>query len=399
MLRLAKTSFLLPLLTLGVAAAAIAACSAIAGQQTTGTGGSAGTGGGDIGFGAGHQGGAGGAGSCAAEPHVAKQIPLDVFIMLDQSGSMADVVAGSVTKWDAVTGALAAFVQQPGLANINVGLQYFGLPVITDCPTTCASDAECGIYAPCSPSYGCVGCSADSCDAVDYYTAAVDFAPLPGAASAIVASLGQHSPHTNTPTAPALQGGVDYCSAWAWMHPDHAVVLVFATDGQPGECDTDLDHIDAIAAEAAAATPRVLTFVVGVGSALTALDGIAAAGGTNQAYVVDTNQDANEQFLKALNDIRGAALGCVYDIPQPTQGAPEFGKVNVQYTPGGGGGVQIFNHYLDAAHCPASGSGWYYDDNQSPKVINLCDATCAAVSADGMAKIDILLGCQTKDPA
>jgi hypothetical protein len=418
MRKLARASRLPPLLALGLAAVSVNACSASSGHEFTGAGGAGASGGtvsgsssGDIGFGAGHQGGsgsgAGGSGSCAAEPHVAMQIPLDMFIMLDQSGSMTDTVGGGGTKWDAVTGALTTFLQQPGLSGINVGIQYFGQPVSggAQCVAlTCATDADCGPAAcgPCMliiPGFGaCTGASGgDSCNAADYATADVEIAPLPGVASAIISSLGQHSPTTSTPTSAALQGGIDHCKSWAGSHPGHAVVQVFATDGDPTECDTDQNHINAIAA--AGASAKILTFVIGVGSSLTALNGVASAGGTGQAFIVDTNANANQQFLMALNAIRGAALGCQYDIPKPTQGMPDYGKVNVQYTPGGGGAPQVFDHYADKAHCPASGDGWYYDDNSNPTLINLCDATCNKVGGDATGKIDILLGCKTKDPA
>ena len=66
--------------------------------------------------------------------------------------------------------------------------------------------------------------------------------------------------------------------------------------------------------------PKILTFVIGVGSSLGALNGIAMAGGTNQAFIVDTNANVNQQFLDAMNKIRGAALSCEYIIPTPDAG-------------------------------------------------------------------------------
>ena len=67
-------------------------------------------------------------GGCAGEATTAQQLPLDMYIMLDQSGSMGDPVQGGGDKWQAVTSALNAFVTQPGLSGISVGIQYFGLP-------------------------------------------------------------------------------------------------------------------------------------------------------------------------------------------------------------------------------------------------------------------------------
>lgn len=407
---------LFSILALGaLSAAAGAACSATGNNQFTGsggagagsgTGGASTSGGGDIGFGAGNQGGstsagAGGSEACAAEPHVAMQVPLDMYIMLDQSSSMTDGVSGGGDKWGAVTGALKSFVQQPGISDIGVGIQYFGLSADA-CQPFCTVDADCGgpTCGPCFFGF-CIGPGAsDSCDPSVYAQPEVEIAPLAQTQiDKLVVSINKHQATTGTPTSAALQGAIDHSKTWASSHPGHVVVAVFATDGQPSGCDEDINHINAIAAAGANGSPKVLTFVIGVGTSVSNLNSIAANGGTGQAFIVDTNQNTNDQFLMALNAIRGAALGCTYDIPQPTQGTPDYGKVNVQYTPGGGGPVEVFDHYQDKAHCPASGNGWYYDDNTNPTQINLCDDTCNLVGADLTGKIDILLGCKTKEPA
>jgi hypothetical protein len=223
----------------------------------------------------------------------------------------------------------------------------------------------------------------------------VAIAPLPGVAGALIASIDKHGPTGGTPTSAALQGAIDHAKGWSTQNPNHVVIDVLATDGEPSGCDTDLNHINAIAAAGASGTPKILTFVIGVGSSLTALNGIAAAGGTGQALIVDTNQNVNQQFLDALNKIRGAVLSCSYIIPTPTMGTPNFNSVNVQYSPGGGGAPMVLPKVKDKASCPGAGNAWFYDDNAAPKQILLCDATCTTVSADTKGQIDILLGCAT----
>jgi hypothetical protein len=362
--------------------------------------------------------GAGGSAACAADPYQAQQLPLDMYVMQDQSGSMSDTVSGGGTKWQAVTGAFQAFVTQPGLTGISMGLQYFGLPPgggQTCGGPTCATDADCGSAAcgPCMlivPGFGiCSGSSGggDSCNAADYATPEVAIAPLPGNAQAIITSLGMHMPSTSTPTQPALQGAVDGAKAWAMTHPGHVVIAVLATDGEPTECAVqDQAGIAAISAAALAGTPSIKTFTIGIfapadiPSGPDLLNAVAAAGGTGQAFVINTaNQNTNMQFLAALNAIRGSALGCQYTIPKPEAGTADYGKVNVQYTPGGGGMPTEFNHYDSASQCPPSGDGWYYDNNNAPTQILLCPSTCNTVSADSTGKIEILLGCKTKQPA
>ncbi len=348
-------------------------------------------------------GGAGVGGGCSGTSTKATPIPLDILVMLDQSGSMSDDAGNGMTKWETVKGALTGFMQQPTAAGIGMGIQYFGVgqPLVPGCyALQCTTDADCvggcgmclaqGIcQAPFNPDV-------DSCDAADYAWADVPVAPLPGVESAILTSLGMHAPGTNTPTAPALQGAVDYAAAWATGHPGHVTVVAFATDGEPSECDTSLADIDAIAAAGLAGTPSVRTFVIGVGGALSNLDGIAAAGGTQSAYHVDLNPSATSDFLGAMNAIRGAALGCTYQIPAPPPGmTADYARVNVVYKPGGGGPEQTFPNVADEAHCPPGGDGWHYDDDAAPTEIILCSATCAKIDADQAAEIDVVLGCST----
>ncbi len=347
---------------------------------------------------------------CASESVKAEQTQLDIFIMLDQSSSMTDTVAGGGDKWDAVTGAINAFVQQTGLMHVSVGIQYFGLPAgsANSCTTTfCNLDSDCGAAA-CGPCFGggsgtptglCIGgvsAGGDSCTASDYAGASVEIAPLPGVASAITSSLAAHSPTTSTPTSAALQGAINHATAWATAHAGETVVVVFATDGDPTECDTTLSDIDAIAMAGATGTPKVLTFVIGVGPSLSALNGIAAAGGTTSAFLVDTGGNVNAQFLAAMNAVQHTALGCTYSIPAPTMGEQlDYGAVNVNYTPGSGGGPETIPNVPNSGACPASGDAWYYDNPSAPTQIVLCSATCGKVSVDTSGEVDVALGCQT----
>src|SRR5215472_5044560 len=340
-----------------------------------------------------------GDGACAASSTKAQQQPLDMYIMLDQSASMMDPVAGGGDKWSAVTGAINAFLTQPNLTGIAVGIQFFAVPAsMSMCPSSCMTNMDCGMFGPCVPivntCFGCLFAGGDSCNAPDYAKPAVEIAPLPGVSMPIATAIGMHGPSTNTPTSAALQGAVDHATSWAMAHSGHVVIDVLATDGDPTECDTNLSDIDAIASKGATGNPKILTFVIGVGTSTAALNGIANAGGTMSAFLVDTNANANQQFLDALNKIRGAALGCQYAIPLPEAGMPDYSKVNVQFTPGTGT-PQLIPQVQDKAHCPPSGDAWYYDNPSAPTQIVLCDSTCSTVTMDTMGEVDVLIGCQT----
>ena len=129
------------------------------GGTTAGSGGtSSGTGAGDIGGGIGGGiGGSGGGntggsgGSCAGTTVDGKLIPLDMYIMLDKSGSMTDTTGANGNgppKWDAVTAALKAFFDDQGSNGLGVGLQFFPLTA-AGVPDTCTSSAQCNGHGPC----------------------------------------------------------------------------------------------------------------------------------------------------------------------------------------------------------------------------------------------------------
>jgi len=91
--------------------------------------------------------------SCLGQTREAESIGLDIYVMLDISGSMLDVLPGTfnTTKWDAVRRSLEAFVQAPETAEIGVGIQYF--PLINEgVPFACVSNDECGAGGPCTSS-------------------------------------------------------------------------------------------------------------------------------------------------------------------------------------------------------------------------------------------------------
>ncbi|UQA61923.1 vWA domain-containing protein [Polyangium aurulentum] len=397
-----------------LAGAVFAACSATGGPNqftSGGEGGSGADGSGSSGPGGPGSGGEGGSlfpsgpgatgvggGSCAATSNKAEQVPLDMYVMFDQSGSMT-TSTGNGTRWQAVTGAFKSFVQQPSAAGIGVGVQYFPLEpsVVGMCPAKCASQADCNpCGGVCFPILNtCIAGDGDSCSAADYAKPDVEIAPLPGASPAIIQSLDSHTPTGGTPTYAALDGTIQHAKEWAIAHPDHVVIAVLATDGEPGSCETNLSAINALAAAGASGVPKIATYVIGVGSELAALNGIAQAGGTGQAFLVDSNQNASEQFLQAMNEIRGAALSCSYLIPQPPPGEKiDYNAINVQYTPDGGM-PQIIPQVKSKAECPPDGLAWFYDEPVMPKQIILCDATCGKISQDAKAKLDVLVGCAT----
>ena len=319
---------------------------------------------------------------CAATVHEAEAIQLDMLILMDGSGSMKDDVQGG-PKWDLLLAALGGFLNDPASAGIGVGLTYFGAPAGYD-----------------------AGDLIVSCDVADYEHPAVAIATLPQNAPAILASLSAYAPQGGTPTRPALNGAIEYANVWLTGHPTHRMIVVVATDGEPNDCDSTVDAVAQVAADAMAGRPSIRTYVIGVGESLVSLDAVASAGGTNHAYLVDTSLSTTQSFVLALNSIRGeAALPCQYEIPAPLAASGrqvDYGRVNVAYTEGADsahGARTILLQVPNERSCDGATDGWYYDDPSAPTSIELCSSTCSRVKGDPTGRIEVLVGCKTQKSA
>jgi Mg-chelatase subunit ChlD len=404
---------------------------------------------------------------CASTTQQAAELPLDLYVMLDTSSSMSDLVGPMRSKWTAVQSALTTFVNDPASAGIGVGLQYFPLTE-AGVPTSCTASSQCGQAAPCflkaclDPNSGAVypcdtnrdcplglacqtigqcandhnsiclpnvnnglcgpdsngfdlgACQSfttstcilgDSCTPSDYATPAVPIALLPGAATAVTASLAAHQPTGNTPTAAALEGAINQAQMYAAANPGHSVVAVLATDGIPDECSpSDIPTISRLAAQGLNGSPSIKTFTIGVftpndiASGTSDLNMIASAGGTKTAFVIDTTkQDVEQQFTAALTAIRGASLPCNYEVPLPESGMPDFMDVNVVYTTSAGV-TSGLPYVASSSRCGTSG-GWYYDvapeDGGTPHAILVCPTTCSSLQNDTRGRVDVVTGCQS----
>jgi hypothetical protein len=231
-----------------------------------------------------------------------------------------------------------------------------------------------------------------SCDSGEYEDMEAEIALLPGAATAINTAIDGQDPEGQTPTVPSLTGAVAHAQDWEATHPDHAVVIVYATDGYPMGCGNN-NTIDNAADIAAGAydDDGIRTYVLGVGPNLDDLDRIAQSGGTTTAFHIDTNSaNVTEELAAAFNEIRmDVAVECTYNLPDPPAGEQlDLMRVNVTYTNGSGNETTVgFN---GDANCT---EGWQYANNNTQIV--LCGSTCDMVKADNAARIDVAFGCST----
>lgn len=301
--------------------------------------------------------------SCAQTGSEAQPVQLDVIVLLDRSGSMYG------TNWTGATTALKQFVQDPVSDGINLGILYFPI----DTP-------------------------ADSlvCNSAHYQDLAVPLGPLPQNAPNVVQSIDSQLPNGgSTPMYGALEGTLKTASAAQLAQPNHKVVVVFASDGDPNSCPAQQNVIAEIATvvQSAYTSSAIETYVIAIsGASLVNLDQLAAAGGTTQAYDVTGNIN---QFAQKMADIRASALACEYIIPDPPANEPlELDRVVVKYVTDDDIPAEI-PRTEGNLNC-GQGPGWYYDDPVQPTRLILCPASCEMVHFDNRGRIDVFFGCKPK---
>lgn len=312
-------------------------------------------------------------GDCVGQLYSGLGVPVDIYIMFDQSGSMATKDDGTTMRIDAVRKAVDQFLKSPDSKGINVGIGYFG-------------------YHP-------LMCACTSCNPMDYAKAAVNMGALPDHATPLMGSLNAIQPTGETPTGPAIRGACMYAQSWKKTRVGHQVVILLVTDGNPqapitsmgGACNPTLEDATAAAAECQVPAVDIKTYVLGVGPDLAKLNKIAEAGGTKQAYLVEKGGETD--ILKALNAIRSdSAIPCSLQMPMTAPGVKvDASKVNVIFA-NASCAAMTMPRVKDAMACAPSG-GWYYDDPTNPSKIELCKTSCDAVSSPG-SQLLLSVGCR-----
>jgi hypothetical protein len=314
----------------------------------------------------------------------------------------------SFSRWDAVTKATKSFLNAPESATLGVGVGFFPRmgakqSCLADCGLAgCACVKACGCTSTADVPFGAPGqfcaCSDNdtsmSCNPDDYEPANVEIAELPAAAAQLAEAIDKQQLASGTPTAPALHGALKHAQRRSTEHPDRRIAVVYVTDGEPAGCEPNntISAAMKVAAEAAEATPSILTYVIGIGPELQSLNRIAVAGGTELAYLVDANSNAMTAFTEALDNIRTRALTCDYEIPKSE--SLDFNLVNVRVTVGAGAPSTLLPQASSSAAC-LDNEGWYYDDAANPKLISLCPTTCKTVMSTPGSQLDVLIGCKT----
>ena len=319
--------------------------------------------------------------------------PINVLLLVDRSTSMLEPVDPSVpdgpTRWQAVTGALRAFVNSERASHVSIGLQFFGL------------------------SNG-----SDDCGADKYALPKVRIDRLGSNRADLLHAIDVERPGSFTPTLPAVEGALRYAVTVA-AAPENAnvpTIVVLASDGIPSECGAVNANGQTIVsfreindtlrsysqpppdASGAAVRPPIRTFLIGTEDLKSNAAALAEAGG-GQAFLVGgasgQGTDLQARFLDALLSIVVKPLACELELPQtaPSTGeVVDFEKVRVRFAAAASGTTTEFPRVRGLVEC-GNDTAWYYDDNLAPKKLLFCKRGCQSIGA-GDLKLE--LGCSPR---
>jgi hypothetical protein len=156
----------------------------------------------------------------------------------------------------------------------------------------------------------------------------------------------------------------------AWDTPPYSMILAlssYAVAGSPDTVDPTCDKAAAFS-QSAPAPAKPCHIDLSGGSAF--------------------NEDA---LAKAISDVRGKALGCVYDLPAPPPGQTiDPALVNVVLTIDGK--ETTVPKRKDATDTCAAEPCWDYDAQGR---VELVGAACQAAAGAASAKVQIFVGCAT----
>jgi hypothetical protein len=352
--------------------------------------------------------------ACAEVKGVATKKQVDMFVMLDRSGSMnypcnvgncesgnpprGDCNVGQTltpnSKWCNTINAVSKYFKSAQATGNAAAMQSFLPPSVTGLTVQQLCDAS-----------GTT--SSNDLSASSVPGAATGYVNLPS--SSFDTFLNNLIPEGQTPTRAAARGIVKFTGRAANQRAGRITIGVLITDGDPTLCTestTLAGEVQGISdiLQAHYNATGIPTFVIGMnGATFSSLETIATGGSAPMHNdTVGTLTDAcgngagpcrhfniadgnNEALAEALNLIQGFAVACKYNIPKPLVGAINYKDVVVSYD------TTQLTKVANAAACVAD--GWYYDNDLSPQTINLCPAQCTTAQENPTAKINVSFGC------
>jgi hypothetical protein len=316
--------------------------------------------------------------ACTGTGSEAEPSPLDIMMLIDRSQSMTYLLDDNSgrNRWQALRAAVGAFVVDPTVQEIRVGLQYFTL-------SGGAEDRD--------------------CNANNYVNPAVELGPLSQTGQAILNTMDGLERSGQTSSMPALQGAIWHAQDWQSRNTGgRRTIVLMVTDGLPTLCpvppaiEPTSEDVAAVAQLGFLGNPSIATYIIGVamGANKFNLNRVAQAGGSQAAFLTGDvpGEDTATAIVNALKNITSDPLACEYQLPpspDPLQ-ALDTSKVRLIHTDGSGK-VQEVPFAETRGGCSGSHGGWYYDNPQQPTKILVCPCTCANFKAGA---VSVEIGCK-----
>jgi hypothetical protein len=321
---------------------------------------------------------------CSRAEEKAKTVPVYLVFAFDMSASMGSDIQPyyiKSQKWDPVVLATKNFFADPASAGLNASMTFF--------PFTPQGGNWCNWQSYQQPHVAMQPINA---------TNAVNFANMLDTAGGTLPN------NIATPTLAVVTGALNYITTQRQTAPG-SYVLVLVTDGIPQMCPNIIaDPIQPVvdAVRQAHDSSNVSTYVIAVDNppglgapvnALTDLNSVAAAGGTDAAYIIGTSSNTTDtvtKFTAAINKVRSSTISCTLTIPKPPSGVFfDKEKIRVLYKAGGSAESELT---YDAG-CTKP-NAWKYDNADKPTQIILCDNSCGAIKADTLAVVSVDFTCE-----
>ena len=363
--------------------------------------------------------------ACATGQYQATQAPTALLTLLQRSGSMAQN-----NKWVFAAQAIVQALDQPVFDTMSVGL--------ISAPTTKVQGPACILNFP-------VACGVPPFPQVDLKLAGKNkSSDSSGVRHDIKSWLSNNAPDMSlgegNPLYSAIQAAI---GALQGVQIQKRILFVITDGGvsctslsnRPGYTDgngcTDWEYpqniIDLVKKANTDMNAPIETFIVGVPGSDTydatgknyppyhmraALSSIAKAGSPKY---VPANCNGNDPFnqsdpdpqtschfdmtqnyssmavANAIGHVRGAVLGCLYDLPQPEGGTVDLGKVNVSYSTSGP--VMSLYKRKDMSNMCTNDGCWDYTPDMTQ--VELIGKACTDVKNAMNAKVTITVGCTT----
>jgi hypothetical protein len=348
---------------------------------------------------------------CGTERIERQTLEVNVLLVVDKSGSMADTPSGyAETKWNAISDALSHSLA--AVKNVlSLGLELFpytateGDPI----PRACAGPPDRCCEMPTTPDMN------------------VNIGPGRESFNAITGLINTSSPAGGTPTAKALERALAYFTSGAGADLGGDRIVLLATDGGPN-CNADitcginactlnidetqgcpppsdptavsccnanptgcLDDLNTVAQIEALAEIGVKTIVVGIPGAdlyTSTLEQAAEAGefekpnGDMGLWMVPTGggvEGLAEVFEEITTQlVQTCEIAVEQEIPNPNQ-------VN----------VAVDCIVIPMGTPEGSGDRWYFDNPEDPTKIIIDGPICETIQTEGVERLDVLYECAT----